>query len=334
MPVTNYYTIDGQMIGYKDAAGRKDFLTDALGSITAEVDQTGATKTFDGRYKPYGGDLSSTGTKGSYGWIGAWGYRGTGLSGSSHYVRARQYSKTNGNWSTIDPIWPYEGSYVYGHDRPTLLIDPDGMYPSLGNYLPPRLFCPKAGSEFFYPCGGMPGGSGGCPNQSGGGMVDLKKFQNKGPGDSPNTCNPSSIDKIAINERLKFLQEGTANLCGPAKGGGKDIGLNYPRNIETYPCKKVVLELPKDPNDSSNRISVSCSMRCDSTFLRDLGKLFHGRPKNGIGCLACCELAHENLHCLQIIIGGERETSRELECAGWTHEKECLERVLAGKPCS
>ena len=75
MPVTNYYTVDGQMIGYKDAGGRKDFLTDALGSVTAEVDQTGATKTFDGRYKPYGGDLSSSGTRGSYGWVGTWGYR-------------------------------------------------------------------------------------------------------------------------------------------------------------------------------------------------------------------------------------------------------------------
>ena len=53
-----YYTVDGQMIGYKDAAGRKDYLTDALGSVTAEVDQAGATKTFDGRYKPYGGDLT------------------------------------------------------------------------------------------------------------------------------------------------------------------------------------------------------------------------------------------------------------------------------------
>ena len=125
-----YYTVDGQMIGYKDAAGRKDFLTDALGSVTAEVDQTGATKTFDGRYKPYGGDLSSTGTRGSYGWVGTWGYRGTGLSASSHYVRARHYSKTSGNWLTEDRFWPSEMAYCYVDGRVTASIDPSGLLPS------------------------------------------------------------------------------------------------------------------------------------------------------------------------------------------------------------
>jgi len=63
MGVTNYYTVDDQMIGYKDGGGRKDFLTDALGSVTAEIDQTGTNRTFDGRYKPYGGDLWSSGSK-------------------------------------------------------------------------------------------------------------------------------------------------------------------------------------------------------------------------------------------------------------------------------
>ena len=122
-----YYTVDGQMIGYKDAGGRLDFLTDALGSVTAEVDQTGATKTFDGRYKPYGGDLSSTGTRGSYGWVGTWGYRGTGLSASSHYVRARHYSKTSGNWTTIDLLWPEQMPYGYANGRTTRTIDPSGL---------------------------------------------------------------------------------------------------------------------------------------------------------------------------------------------------------------
>ncbi len=126
MPVTNYYTVDGQMIGYKDAAGRKDFLTDALGSVTAEVDQTGATKTFDGRYKPYGGDLSSTGTRGSYGWVGSWGYRGTALSATSHYVRARHYSKASGVWTSVDQYWPYERSYAYVAAKVVNKIDYSG----------------------------------------------------------------------------------------------------------------------------------------------------------------------------------------------------------------
>jgi RHS repeat-associated protein len=129
MPVTNYYTVDGQMIGYKTAAGRKDFLTDSLGSVTAEVDSTGATKTFDGRYKPYGGDLSSTGARGSYGWVGTWGYRETGLTASSHYVRARHYSKVYGTWLTADSIWPKEPSYGYVRGMVLQGIDKKGLSP-------------------------------------------------------------------------------------------------------------------------------------------------------------------------------------------------------------
>ena len=125
-----YYTIDGQIVGYKKSGARKDFLTDALGSVTAEVDQTGNTKTFDGRYQPYGGILSSAGSKGSFGWVGTWGYRETGLGGSSHYVRARHYSKTGGNWNTADKLWPIERPYLYVDNRQvTQYIDLTGMAP-------------------------------------------------------------------------------------------------------------------------------------------------------------------------------------------------------------
>ena len=148
-----YYTVDGQMIGYKTAAGRKDFLTDALGSVTAEVDQTGATKTFDGRYKPYGGDLSSTGTRGSYGWVGTWGYRGTGLSSSSHYVRARHYSKTSGKWPTIDPLWPSEDAYIYVDGMVLRAIDPSGRDFDLMEFLF-NLIKPKPNPFKPTPCRG------------------------------------------------------------------------------------------------------------------------------------------------------------------------------------
>ena len=164
-----YYTVDGQMIGYKTAAGRKDFLTDALGSVTAEVDQTGATKTFDGRYKPYGRDLSSTGTRGSYGWVGTWGYRETGLSSSSHYVRARHYSKTNGSWTTIDPLWLAQPAFRYVRGRVTRYTDPSGLRPE--NYckkfnelvynfcirckgdLSCQIMCNYYASRYFHECG-------------------------------------------------------------------------------------------------------------------------------------------------------------------------------------
>lgn len=126
MPATNYYTIDGQMIGYKDQNGRKDFLTDALGSVTAEVDQS-CTKTFESRYKPFGGDLGATGVRGHYGWIGSWGYRETDLDKSSHYVRARHYSKTSGTWLGVDVLFPIERAFAYANDGPTHAIDPSGL---------------------------------------------------------------------------------------------------------------------------------------------------------------------------------------------------------------
>jgi RHS repeat-associated protein len=126
MAVRNYYTIDGQMLGYKDAGGRKDFLTDALGSVTGEVDQTGTNLTFNGRYKPYGEMLWSSGSRGSFGWVGTWGYKSTDLKNSSHYVRARHYSQTSGMWTTQDPIWPDEAAYGYVNGRVVSRIDPSG----------------------------------------------------------------------------------------------------------------------------------------------------------------------------------------------------------------
>ena len=141
-----YYTVDGQIVGYRKSGVRKDFLTDALGSVTAEVDQTGNTKSFDGRYQPYGGTLASTGTRGLYGWIGSWGYRDTGLSASSHYVRARHYSRTGGNWTSVDPLWPDEYPYIYAAENPTFYVDPDGMA-----FVDINMLCPGASN----PCNGL-----------------------------------------------------------------------------------------------------------------------------------------------------------------------------------
>lgn len=125
MPVTNYYTVDGQIIGYKGQNGRKDFLTDALGSVTAEVDQS-CTKTFEGRYKPYGGDLAFSGQRGRYGYVGTWGYRETGLDASSHYVRGRVISKSTGMWTSVDKVWPVEIAFTYGRSNPITNTDKYG----------------------------------------------------------------------------------------------------------------------------------------------------------------------------------------------------------------
>jgi RHS repeat-associated protein len=123
-----FYTVDGQMLAYEESGVRKDFLTDHLGSITAEIDQT-QTRTYDTRYSAYGRNNWSTGTGCGFGWVGSYGYRETGLFHMSHYVRARHYSYLTGSWSTVDPLWPDESAYGYVGGRAVFGSDPNGKGP-------------------------------------------------------------------------------------------------------------------------------------------------------------------------------------------------------------
>jgi RHS repeat-associated protein len=117
---TAFYTVDGEIIGESSSGTRMDYLTDALGSVTAKADQTGNVAS-SARYKPYGDKLS--GTDYTFGWVGSYGYR-KAVNGS--YVRARHYSVTRGNWTTVDRLWPDEQSYAYALGNPTKLVDPTG----------------------------------------------------------------------------------------------------------------------------------------------------------------------------------------------------------------
>jgi RHS repeat-associated protein len=127
MPMTEcFYTMNGQMMAYDSGGVTKDFLTDHLGSITAEIDQTQA-RTYDTRYSAYGRNNWSTGTGCGFGWVGSYGYRETGLFHMSHYVRARHYSYVTGGWSTVDPLWPDESAYGYVRGRSCIVPDPSGL---------------------------------------------------------------------------------------------------------------------------------------------------------------------------------------------------------------
>src|SRR5579862_7980245 len=107
MAVTNYYTVNGALIGEKTAGGsRTDYLTDALGSVTATVNQSGqVVNTY--RYKPYGAQLAKTGVGAdpAFQWAGSQGYRQTGKKYSDVYVRARHYDSRAGRWASRDPLW-------------------------------------------------------------------------------------------------------------------------------------------------------------------------------------------------------------------------------------
>jgi RHS repeat-associated protein len=114
------------MMGYESGGVKKDFLTDHLGSITAEIDQN-QNRTFETRYSAFGRNNWSTGTGCGFGWVGSFGYRETGLFHMSHYVRARHYSNVTGGWSTVDPLWPDESAYGYVGGRSTGVTDPSGQ---------------------------------------------------------------------------------------------------------------------------------------------------------------------------------------------------------------
>ena len=82
---TSYYTVNGEIIGESSNGVRLDYLTDALGSVTAKVDQTGAVVS-TARYKPYGDLLSGTSYK--FGWVGTQGYRKTATGGQDDVKRS------------------------------------------------------------------------------------------------------------------------------------------------------------------------------------------------------------------------------------------------------
>jgi len=80
MSVTNYYSVGGVLLGEKSSGlGRVDYLSDALGSVTATVNASAqVVNTY--RYKPYGTQLAKTGTgtDSAFTWVGQQGYRQMG----------------------------------------------------------------------------------------------------------------------------------------------------------------------------------------------------------------------------------------------------------------
>jgi RHS repeat-associated protein len=128
MPVTNYYSVEGRMLGSGSGGGRTDYLSDALGSVTATVSQSPAVvNTY--RYKPYGAQLSKTGAGADpkFTWVGTRGYRDTGRPSSDKYVRARHYGTRQASWTTTDPLWPSQHGYSYANLSPSVRIDASGM---------------------------------------------------------------------------------------------------------------------------------------------------------------------------------------------------------------
>lgn len=107
-----------------DAAGVRNYLTDAIGSSIALADATGTIQT-EYSYEPFGGTTTSGGsTSSSFAFTGRES-DGTGL----YFYRARYYDSRLQRFISDDPMGERAGLnfYSYVGNRPTLYIDPMGL---------------------------------------------------------------------------------------------------------------------------------------------------------------------------------------------------------------
>ena len=124
---TNYLMVNGMKIGHVKDGVRADYLTDALGSVTATKNQSQhIVNTY--RYKPYGGLLAKTGTGDDprYLWTGNTGSRVTHTRNVNQYNVHRHYANGPASWTSVDPLWPQERAYGYVRGKPTSYIDSNG----------------------------------------------------------------------------------------------------------------------------------------------------------------------------------------------------------------
>jgi RHS repeat-associated protein len=121
MGVTSYYSFGGEIIGEETGGVRRDYLTDALGSVTATVTGAGVVENTY-RYKPYGEQLAKTGAGSDpkFLWNGKWGYQ---KKNNLVYVRSRTFNNSTANWITVDLFWPSERAYGYVESNPIIFFD-------------------------------------------------------------------------------------------------------------------------------------------------------------------------------------------------------------------
>lgn len=165
MPTTNYYTVNGHIIGESTDGVHTDYLTDALGNVSGTVNSAGALiNTYS--YKPSGALLAKTGVGADprFKHVGAHGIATSTRKYAEEYMRRRHYSHTTGAFTTRDPIasGPEFGMpYIYVKQNPTTLIDPSGLRTQGGHWwcnrvppfgIPPHgpVICNSKWNEFIY----------------------------------------------------------------------------------------------------------------------------------------------------------------------------------------
>ena len=116
-------------------AGSFYYHYDPLGNVANLTDASGAAQ-WTYSYEPYGNPLTTTQNSGSAP-SNPMRYTGQYLDTTGLYnLRGRQYDPSSGAFLEADPApagstTPYEGSYAYASDDPTLQTDPDGTFPCM-----------------------------------------------------------------------------------------------------------------------------------------------------------------------------------------------------------
>ena len=147
MPVTNYHTLNGELLGETGPGGRRFYGKDALGSVVATYDQNGTLENTY-RYKPYGGLLSKTGSAPDprFMWTGSTGSRTTGASYAEQYNRTNHYAPRPSAWVTVGPNRSGMGTEAYAVGNPVKYNESHGPQRRLQPVLD------KATWPLFVPC--------------------------------------------------------------------------------------------------------------------------------------------------------------------------------------
>jgi len=119
MPVTNYYTVDGEIVGESTGSTVINYATDALGSVTGTLVGGQLQNTYV--YKPYGSLLAQTytGSAPTLKWVGNLGYRPTSRALTDYDAEQRYVATSTGRWASAAPtLWPSDSAYTFASCRP------------------------------------------------------------------------------------------------------------------------------------------------------------------------------------------------------------------------
>jgi RHS repeat-associated protein len=157
LAVTNYHTINGQIIGESTGGTLTSYLPDALGSVIATAKAGAIKNTY--RTTPYGTTTVKTGADPDprYVYNGTWGYRKTAMPYVDHHIRYRHHEGFTGRWTTMDPLWPHEHPYSYVNGEPIDWIDPWGLVGV--THLHPKVIVHSGGTVLHGPILSVSGGA-------------------------------------------------------------------------------------------------------------------------------------------------------------------------------